>query len=130
MVERERESGLKDATNRVWASLMEGVTLRLELFEAELQEERQRVVSMAMAAGLAVFFSVMTFLSLNVLILVRFWDRRVLVALCLTGVYLLGALVAGGLFRWRKRRSEAPFAASRQVFQEDRIRFGRGSHDA
>ncbi len=119
-VRNERDVGLGAAAMRVWAALLEAVDLRLELFAIELDEERRHFVGIVVAAALAVFFSVMTFLCLNLLVLIAFWEQRLGVASMLAGGYFLFAVIAWWMFQRRRRRSEAPFQASRDVLLEDR----------
>lgn len=106
---------------RLSASLLEGIQLRLELFALELTEERHRIGAQfvsVLAAALAVVLSV---LSLNVLVLVVFWDtHRVAVALATFVFYV--ALAVGFAIRYqRHRRRGAPaFATTLEVLARDR----------
>ena len=114
------EPTLAGTVARLWAALIEGLELRVELFALELAEERQRlfeIVFSALATAVAVLLCA---LSLSVLLLVVFWDtHRVAVAVGMCFFYAGAAVVCGLLHRRRGRRLAPPFAASAAVLRRD-----------
>lgn len=114
------ESELVDTARRLWTSVLEGVHLRIELLALEVGEERKRLVELVLSALITVFAGFMLVLSLNVVLLVLFWDTyRVGVALGMCAFYALAALAAGAYHRVRSRRTVPPFAATADVLARD-----------
>jgi uncharacterized membrane protein YqjE len=102
-------------------SFMEGMGYRSELFEMELQEVTERYFRLYMMLQVAVFAIFIAFLCLNVLILVLFWDYRILASLILFIVYLLtGLLLVRHIIR-KSRSAQAPFSATIEVLKQDQV---------
>jgi uncharacterized membrane protein YqjE len=114
------EPTLAGTAARLWAALIEGVQLRVELLALELAEERQRLVELVFSA-LATAVAVLLFaMSLNVLLLVVFWDTHRLAAVVGMCLFYAGAAAACVLLhRRRSRRLAPPFAASTAVLRQD-----------
>ena len=108
------------AVRRLWKSLLEGLTLRADLFSLELEEEKRRAMTVAFLAMVAAFSAFMAFLCLNLVVILISWDgNRLLVAVLMAAFYLA---VAGGAALWlrhRIRTSPQPFAASLEEFRKD-----------
>jgi uncharacterized membrane protein YqjE len=114
------ESELVDTARRLWASVLEGVHLRVELLALEVGEERKRLVELVLSALIAVFAGFMVVLSVNVVLLVLFWDtHRVGAAVAMCAFYALTALAAAAYHRSRSRRTVPPFAATADVLARD-----------
>lgn len=114
------DSELGRMATRLWASAVEGLYLRLELFGLELGAERQRITDLMLSALVVAFAVFMLFLSLNVALLVLVWDtHRVPVALGLCMFYAAVAAGAAVYHLRRSRRASRPFAATAQVLAED-----------
>jgi uncharacterized membrane protein YqjE len=87
--------------------VLEAVHLRLELIALELGEERERLGDLLLSALVVVFALFMLVLSVNVALLVIFWDtHRVGIAVAL-------------YHRSRRRRRARPFAATASVLADD-----------
>ena len=114
------DADLAPTASRLWASLLEGLHLRVELFALELGEERRRLTDLALSALVAVFAVFMLVLSLDLALLALFWDtHRVAVAI---GSCALYAVLAAGacIYHFRRsRRQGAPFAAISAVLADD-----------
>ncbi len=114
------DSDLGRAVTRLWASAVEGLYLRLELFGLELGAERQRITDLMLSALVVAFAIFMLVLSLNVALLVLVWDtHRVPVAIGLCVFYAALALGAAAYHFRRSRRASPPFAATTQVLADD-----------
>src|SRR5262245_49694095 len=111
---------LAATATRLWASVVEGVHLRLELFALELGEERKRIVELILSAMIVALALFMLVLSLNVAVLVLLWDtHRDAVALGSCAFYAVVAAGFAFFHRRRSRRAGPPFAATAAVLAED-----------
>lgn len=88
---------LSSSLTRAWATLVEGVEHRFELFTFELKESNVRQARLLMTLQLAALALFMAFLSLNALLIVAFWDNRLVVVSAILVFYS----VAGALLLWR-----------------------------
>ena len=114
------DSELVDTGRRLWASVLEGVHLRVELLALEIGEERRRLVELVLSALITVFAVFMLVLSLNVMLVILFWDtHRAAAVLGMGAFYTLAALAAGAYHRARSRRATPPFAATADVLSRD-----------
>jgi uncharacterized membrane protein YqjE len=104
---------------------METVHLRSELLAVEMQEERERLLLLAIVMVALAVVGLMTFLSLNALLLIVFWDHRVIVATTMLGVYGLSFAGLGGLVWWWVKNSPIPFAETLNQLRRDRAAIGR-----
>ncbi len=98
----ERSGGLLDASRRLVAALWEHAEIRLELLSAELAEERSRVVNAAVAAGLLVVFAFLACTFVGVGVIIAVWDTsyRLVAAIALPILFVIGAFMA---FMWLRR---------------------------
>ena len=118
------DADLAPTASRLWASVLEGLHLRVELFALELGEERKRLTDLALSALIAVFAVFMLVLSLNLLLLALFWDtHRVAVAVGSCALYAVLAGCAWAYHLRRSRRQGAPFAAISAVLADDERAF-------
>ena len=118
--EGEGGGDLSSTASRLSASLFEGLHLRLELFSLELAEERRRVAAQFASLLVAAFAALLFVLSINVVVLVVFWEDRVTAAVCLSLFYLVVALASFAYHRRHGRRGSTPFAATMEVLARDR----------
>lgn len=120
----DRKASLPKGLDRVWSRLMETVQLRSELLAVEMQEERERLVLLAIALIAVAICGLMTFLSLNLLVLIALWDHRLVVATAMLGVYGLAFGGLGGLVWWWVKNSPIPFAETLDQLRKDRTAIG------
>ena len=110
---------LTTSLGRVWGTIIEGVEHRFDLFAIELKEEHTRQARVLLALQLAALAIFMAFLSLNALLIVAFWENRVVVVAAILVFYTL----AGVLLLWRTfariRESSPPFEASIGELRKD-----------
>jgi uncharacterized membrane protein YqjE len=114
------EPTLAGTAARLWAVLIEGLHLRIELFALELGEERRRIVELMFSALALALAVLLLAVSLNVVLLVLLWDtHRVAVAIG-TCLFYAGAAIGCGLHHRRLgRRQSPPFAATTAVLARD-----------
>jgi len=108
------------AARRISAALLENVHLRVDLFALELGEERRRISQIVLTSlgfALAVF---MVFLCANALVLIAFWDTRVLVGIGLCVFYATLAAVLATVIALRARHGARAFVATRAALDRDR----------
>lgn len=121
--------GIGGALRQVLGSLAEGVRYRGELFALELTEEKNSLISHLLLAMAALFSLFLSFLCLNILLLVLFWDSRTIIATVLMLVYLLVAGVLGLVIRHRIKTAPKPFDTTLEVLRKDQETLTRGGHD-
>jgi uncharacterized membrane protein YqjE len=118
---RDQETSFSASLKRVGSSLMEGVEDRLQLLALDLQSEKLRLVPLLVGLLVGLFAAFMAMLSLNVLLLLIFWDRhRLLVGTALFVFYMLLAMVLGLFVRRRLKTAPTPFGSTLEVLRKDR----------
>jgi len=104
---------------RVWGTLVEGFEQRFELFAIELKESSERNARLLLSLQVAALALFMAFLSLNALLIVAFWEDRILVVTAITAIYA----VAGAAVLWRTlsriRAAAPPFEATVGELRKD-----------
>jgi uncharacterized membrane protein YqjE len=94
---------------------------RLELFAAELEEERARILRFLVLAVSAGFFLALGIVSLTFFVILLAWDTRpVLAAGLLTGAYLVIGVVLGVKARNIINTRTRLFSASLEELRKDR----------
>lgn len=93
--------GLLHSLKNLAISVIAIVHTRLELLSTDLEEGRERFISLIAMAFIALFSLCFGAVLLTILIVVVFWDtHRLLVLGSLTGMFLMvGALVGAGVVR-------------------------------
>lgn len=104
---------------RVWGTFVEGLEHRMDLFSIELKDANVRHVRIMLTLYLAVSALFIAFLALNTLLIIAFWDHRVLVTASLLAFYA----VAGAALLWRVfidvRDAPPPFEATMGELRKD-----------
>lgn len=114
-------SGLFDSLKGFAATLLTIVHTRLDLLSTDLEEERERLVSVLVLLFVALFCLGVGVVLLAILIAVIFWDSHRLVALAgLTGTFLAGGAMAFWFARYKFRTKPKLFAASLAELSKDR----------
>lgn len=113
--------GLFDSLRGLAASLVAIVHTRLDLLSTDLEEARDRLLSVLVMLFVALFCLGVGVLSLALLIVVAFWDSHRLLALSgVTAAFLTGGVVAFGCARHTLRTKPRLFAASLAELSKDR----------
>ncbi len=121
---------LYESFSTLLARLAEGLQLRIELFGVELQVEKQRLVATLVLAVSTAGVAVSAWLTGHLLVVLVFWEQRVIAcAVLLVADLLLAAALALALRR-RVKGSSPPFAASLSELRQDRQRLARRTDDA
>lgn len=119
MDDSSREAGGMLATGRrMLGTLYDLAQNRLELFLLELREERLRMIDALLLVALGVVCALMTLGLLTFIVVVIFWEHKVLVSVLLMLAYAGGA---GGAFWALHRRLQRwqSFSASLEQFKKD-----------
>jgi uncharacterized membrane protein YqjE len=111
--------GLMGSLHRVSDAVMSLCKNRAELATVELKEEKSRLVTAAVWAGIFVFSSIMAIIAISCTLLFYFWDQRLNIAIGLLAFSLLGAIVAFFLVK-RRLKTPMPFAETIAQFKKDR----------
>ena len=112
--------GLFDSVKSLLSTLVAIAHNRLELLSTELHEEVERVALLVLWGAVALFFAFLTVVFVAVLILVAFWDSRVLTASLLAASAFALALIAGFVARQQIAAKPRPFDASLKELAKDR----------
>jgi uncharacterized membrane protein YqjE len=103
----------------VWGGLVEGFEHRFDLFAIELKESNERHARLLLSLQVGALALFMAFLSLNALLIVAFWENRVLVV---AGISIFYA-AAGVALLWRTlakiRLAAPPFEATVGELRKD-----------
>ncbi len=121
--------GIGGALRQVLGSLTEGARYRGELLALELSEEKRSLISLLVLSMAALFSLFLSFMCLNMLLLVLFWEDRALLAGLLVLLYLLAAGILGLVIRNRIRNAPRPFDTTLEVLRKDQETITRrGEH--
>ena len=123
--EESSPGGLFQALRRVIDSAVTAVRQRLDLFAAEIKQEKRnlaRVIAQAVAGALLAVFGLVGLTAAIILSLPR--DQQLTALWIATGVYLLAALILGGKLL-AHLRGHRPFGHTLEQLQKDRETFGR-----
>lgn len=117
---RSDESRFLNALRSLWTTFLEGFAQRLDLFSLELEEEKQRLITVVVLSMVAAFAAFMGFLLLNLFVILLSWDsHREVVVLSMAGFYLAVTLGIALWLRQRSRTVPPPFHASLEEFRKD-----------
>ncbi len=116
-----RRGGLVASLQRVGASLLGLLQVRLELLGTELREERARVLGL-LAWGAAALLLLQTGLLFVGLLAVAAWgeQHRLLALAAVAGLFIVAGALAWRLACGHLRREDTPFAASLAELGRDR----------
>jgi len=110
---------LTTSLGRVWGSIVEGFEHRFELFAIELKESSERQARLLLSLQVGALALFMAFLSLNALLIVAFWENRILVVAAISAFYAF----AGVVVLWRTlgqiRSAAPPFEATVGELRKD-----------
>ncbi len=102
-------------------SVLEHVAMRVELLSIEVQEEKARLVRLAMSAALVSALLMVSLVMVAILILAIYWDTpsRVPAALSLAGTFVVLTIGGGFYLSAQLRRSTTLFANSAGELRRD-----------
>lgn len=113
--------GLYDSLKGLAASLIAIAHTRLDLLSTDLEEERERLLSVLLMLFVALFCLGVGVVLLAILIVVAVWESHRLLALVgLTALFLAGGAAAFGCARHKLRTKPKLFAASLAELSKDR----------
>ncbi|SDL43386.1 Uncharacterized membrane protein YqjE [Franzmannia pantelleriensis] len=95
------------ATKRLIASLLSNGEARLRLAVVELEEERARLVTLLLLAGISLLMVMLGLTVLTLFVVVLFWETHRLLAIAASALVLLGGGLALGawVIHLAKRRT-------------------------
>ena len=100
--------GLLGSIRRMFDNAVGAVHSRIELVVVELQEERDRAVSILVWSGVLLFLAFMAIVAFSFCVILAFWQYAIWAGLGLGVLYLIGAVIAATFIR---KRLKAPFFA-------------------
>ena len=105
--------GLLHSLKNLTVTLIAIIHTRLELLSTDLEEGRERFISLLAIAFVSLFSLCFGAVLLTILIVVVFWDtHRLLVLGSLTGLFLIAGTVLGGIVVRRLKSMPRMFEAS------------------
>ena len=112
--------GLLESLKTLTGTLVAILYTRLELFSTDLEEERARLATLFVLMLVALFCIGVGVILAALFIVVAFWDTHRLLALGgLTGLFLLGGLLASWIAQYKLRTKPKLFAASLAELYQD-----------
>jgi uncharacterized membrane protein YqjE len=126
----ERSSSLSDTFNAVVTGVSSAVHTRLELFVAELEEERERL-KQALLLTLLLFFGLsLGFILLNIFLVALFWQHGWMFAIGgLAALYLGVGIVAALMLRKKILTRPGLFPVTLAELRKDRDRLKASSRE-
>jgi len=113
--------GLLASLRNLAATAVGILQTRLELLATEVEEERLRLLQIALWAVIAVFLLALGILTLTLFVVILFWDtHRVLVIGLLAVLYLVLGAAIGLAARSKARAKSKLFSASLAELAKDR----------
>jgi uncharacterized membrane protein YqjE len=100
--------GLFGSIRRMYDNAIGAVHSRIELAIVELQEERDRAVSIVVWSGVSLFLIFMAIVAFTFCVIIALWQYALWVGLGFGVLYLLGAVVCAAVVR---SRLKSPFFA-------------------
>jgi uncharacterized membrane protein YqjE len=110
--------GFLGSIRRMFDNAVGAVHSRIELVVVELQEERDRAVSILVWSGVLLFLAFMAVVAFSFCVIVALWQYAVWVGLGLGVFYLIGAVIAAGVIR--KRLKSPLLAETMNQLRKDR----------
>jgi len=115
------DEGLLASIKNLTATLIDIVHTRLDLLCTDMEEERQRLVSLLAMAFVSLFCLCVGVVLLAIFIVVMFWDtHRLLVLGLLTGIFMISGVVLWSLAMHSLKTMPRLFAASLAELSKDR----------
>jgi uncharacterized membrane protein YqjE len=113
--------GLLESLSMLAATLVGIIHTRLDLLSSDLEEDRERWLSLLVLALAALFFIGVGVVLAAILLVVTFWDTHRILALgSLAGVFLVAGLAAWMVAVHKARAKPRLFAASLSELRKDR----------
>jgi uncharacterized membrane protein YqjE len=113
--------GLFESLKTFSGTLLAITQTRLQLLSTDLEEERERLLSLLVSGMVALFCLGVGVVLTTIFIVVAFWDNYRLVALgSLAGFFLLAGVAAWGVVMYKARTKPRLFAASLSELDKDR----------
>ncbi len=109
----------ESAAGRFGAHVLEALQTRVELLGFELGEERNRVLGSIVAILLAGVFFAVGLLLLNFVLVIAFWEKRLLVSALIAGTYLVLAAALALMARNRVVNAPPPLESTVAELKKD-----------
>jgi uncharacterized membrane protein YqjE len=117
------QPGLLASSRRVAQLALQTLHTRIELFSIELREEAQRGMQVMILLSAFIFLAAIALLLVSFTVIFSVWDdpqQRIVALWVVSGCYVLGAAVSGGLAWKMVHAARLPFADTLREFEKDR----------
>ena len=126
MVDESPAPGLFASLRRVFATLLQAASLRVELASVELDEQIAYARNLLLWFIVAIIGATLAALFLAVTIIIACWDNHRLLAVCgVTAAFALVGLVGAGFLRMRLNQRPLFLAATIHELKRDAAAMGR-----
>ncbi len=113
--------GLFESITSLTSTLVAIIYTRLELLSADIEEDRERLMSLVMLSLISLFSLLVTAVLVSITIIVAFWDTyRVLALASVSGVFFVVGIVTWLAAIRRARNKPKMFVASLLELIKDR----------
>ncbi|MFY0991978.1 phage holin family protein [Halomonas sp. C05BenzN] len=117
------------AAKRLLGSLLATGETRLRLAVLELEEERARLITLLLLAGVSLILLLLGIGALTALVVVAFWDSHRLTAITVSALVLLGSGIGLAVWVMRLARRRTLLASTLKHLATDRDLMERSRHD-
>lgn len=113
--------GLLTHLRQLGVSVLSHVAMRVELLSIEVQEEKSRLIRLAISAALVSALLIVSLVLMAMVVLAIYWDTpsRVTAVLSMAGLFLVLTASAGAYLSAQLRSSTTLFAASAGELRRD-----------
>ena len=117
--------GLVDSARRLLSSLVGAIHTRLELASVEIEEQLHRAVELLLWSLVGIFAAACGVLMLGFLVIIAFWEQRVLASGIVAGAWVATAVGAFLVVRAKSRARPRVFESTLGELAKDRDTLGR-----
>ncbi|MFM1887280.1 MAG: hypothetical protein RL026_2437 [Pseudomonadota bacterium] len=118
---RQGPPGLVESIRRLASTLLLLLQTRAELLATELDQELHRAGRLLLWSAVALLCAAFAVFWVAATVVILLWDsHRIAAASAVTGIFLVGALLAAWIARRLAHRREPLFAATREELRRDR----------
>lgn len=111
--------GIVRSGRRILAILVSMARTRLNLLAVEIMEEKSRIWLLLLLTAVTLLFAFMALLTLSLLIVVAFWEDRLLAIGCLLAFYLLAAGASALALRHKAKSGSSLFSSTLRELSRD-----------
>jgi uncharacterized membrane protein YqjE len=113
------DGGLFGSLRRLLATMVGVVQSRLELLTTEIEEELHRAADFLLWCFVVLVTGAMALFMLGVVVIIAFWENRLVAAASVTTFFVLAALIAAWIARSKFKESKGLLSTTRDELKKD-----------